>query len=544
MKSETYKIPLIAILILALIGIGFLIYNITFPKDGRKAAPTDAPASPVEEFIPTKDDGTVFSLHGIITDIDLDSSQLSVMDLDSKETGDYILTGSTTIYTKYDRMITAALLQKGDFVKADYNSEKKLINIKGSDEVWYYKNVMNLIIDDSIKRMTISDNYYHYDDSLLILSDDSFLTLADLNARDVFTVFGVSNNINLIRVTSGHGQLAFAHDEDFIDGTLSINGSFYGTMEAGMQITLPEQDYSILVEKDDLIATATVNIRRGEISVFDLGPYGHEDVATGTVAFSLTPEGTDLYIDGVRVSDPSAVALPYGEHTVLATLGGYMPYRGTLDVNRSDMFINISLSLASEKAEDLLYNDDYNDYLLQYYDAHGSTSDASSSSEDNNDYSDIIIPDSTTDSDIASGGQAVSSGDDSSGTKDDDSIPGTEGSDSGEDSQSGDSSGTEGSDSGTDSQGDDSSVTEGSDSGTDSGVTSQAMIIKCTDGCSVFIDDVFKGTAENGSLRIPKIPGTVHIRLTLEGYVTRSYTVTVDDDGNDAEYTFPALVRE
>ena len=71
-----------------------------------------------------------------------------------------------------------------------------------------------------------------------------------------------------------------------------------------------------------------------------------------------------------------------------------------------------------------------------------------------------------------------------------------------------------------------------------------SLIIHCTEGTAVYVNDVYKGVIKDGSLILDKPVGTVSLRLTLEGYITRNYTVSLDDDGEDAELTFPAMVKQ
>lgn len=68
------------------------------------------------------------------------------------------------------------------------------------------------------------------------------------------------------------------------------------------------------------------------------------------------------------------------------------------------------------------------------------------------------------------------------------------------------------------------------------------LIIRCTEGAAVFLDDVYKGIIEDGSFRMTKPTGTHEIRLTCEGYETVRYQIALTDDNADAEITFPAMV--
>ncbi|MBR4725317.1 MAG: PEGA domain-containing protein, partial [Lachnospiraceae bacterium] len=87
------------------------------------------------------------------------------------------------------------------------------------------------------------------------------------------------------------------------------------------------------------------------------------------------------------------------------------------------------------------------------------------------------------------------------------------------------------------------SSTQGN-TGSPAGNTGTAiMSFKCTNGAAVYVDDVYKGTITGGVLSIPKEPGVHSIRLTMEGYMTKRYTVSVEDDDENAEFSFPAMVK-
>lgn len=65
--------------------------------------------------------------------------------------------------------------------------------------------------------------------------------------------------------------------------------------------------------------------------------------------------------------------------------------------------------------------------------------------------------------------------------------------------------------------------------------------IKDPEGASVYVNGVYKGVAP---VSFTKIIGDVTITLSKTGYVTKSYSVTIEDDSEDVEYSFAALVEE
>lgn len=70
--------------------------------------------------------------------------------------------------------------------------------------------------------------------------------------------------------------------------------------------------------------------------------------------------------------------------------------------------------------------------------------------------------------------------------------------------------------------------------------SSHKIYISEPSGASVYVDGVYKGIAP---VSFPKILGDVTITLSKKGCQTKSYSVTVDDDGDDVEYNFADLIK-
>lgn len=64
------------------------------------------------------------------------------------------------------------------------------------------------------------------------------------------------------------------------------------------------------------------------------------------------------------------------------------------------------------------------------------------------------------------------------------------------------------------------------------------ITVKSPKGASVYVDGVYKGVAP---VSFTKIIGDFTITLSKTGCVTKSYSVTTDDDNEDVEYSFAAL---
>lgn len=530
MNNNSFKIPVI--IIAALFGAA-LIFSVVYAltKDGsEQKGRTGITPAPTEAVSASDPADAVVSMSCLIRDIDLDSSEITFMDLSDGTINVFLYTPYSDIRTVYDRRIPVSLLKRGDFVDVTADSQRHLLSAKGSADMWSYRKIFNLVIDDDLKKITISDDIYRYDDRLLILQNDSFVSLADLSRLDVFSVFGVDNYIYLIKVESGHGTLSLANPDDYIGATVRIDDASRGSVTDDYSVVLSEGTHSVSIVNGELSCNAEIRIGSGSSSVLDLLPYSREPVAYGNVHFKVSPEGALLYIDGVLTDYSKAAPLAYGTHSVEALLSGYTTYSGSLTVDSADRTITVSLSDQPRKnadvADDILYNEaSFSDYAS-----------SEAAENDTGDFTDSTSDDSEGELTPFTGFETGSSSDeDSTGTDSTETDIMDDSSEIAPETEPGGSSSDE----------------QAPEDYTEPEPTQEApvnspgenamMTVQCTEGCAVFIDDVYKGEISGGKLSFKKPLGTVVVRLTKEGFTTKTYTVSLDDDGEDASFTFPGL---
>ena len=431
----------------------------------------------------------------IVRDIDLDSCIIGLYDIDSGADLEFTFTAATDIKTSYGKVIGAALLKVGDIVAAETGDGSRLDSIKGSDGFKTHKDVMRFTIDPAIERITAGNNVYKYDDRLLVLDGERFIDIGALNPLDVISLFYRDNTIFFIKVVSSHGFLSFTGTDDFDGGSISLGGNQTGyQVSEGLSIPLAVGDYNVYVENLELSASADIRIESHKTAVFDLSPFGRVPVSYGDVTFNITPEGALLYIDGINTLYSGPVSIPEGSHAIRVELGGYIAFVGTIDVSPSGGTFNISLPPAPVKSEDTPPDD------ILYNESEEADSYLDDSGEDTDTYTDdgFIFDDSTSDT----------------------SLPDADG----EEDETGTSSGTD--------------VTPSSSSGL-------KLMISCTEGTDVYVNGTHVSTVTGGTAISAKPdPGTVTVRLTLDGYISRTYTVTIEDDGEDAVFSFPAMVKQ
>ena len=81
-------------------------------------------------------------------------------------------------------------------------------------------------------------------------------------------------------------------------------------------------------------------------------------------------------------------------------------------------------------------------------------------------------------------------------------------------------------------------TTEGGNS-TANKQTANKLIIAAPSGASVYFDGEYVGVAP---ISLTKVTGSHIITLSQNGYLSKSYTITLTDDGKDTTQTYDALV--
>ncbi|MCR5685876.1 MAG: hypothetical protein K6G81_10740 [Lachnospiraceae bacterium] len=526
MNNNNYRTPIIVVIIGIVIIIALsVVYVLT--SDDRKepkktgSAPTPVPSQSLEpeDILLGGDDEEIHSKNVIIKAIDLDNAFITVQERGTALEEEYTYNGATDIRTAHGRQITAALLSPGDFVRIFYNEEMLLRSVNGSKDVELYKNVLQRTQDDDLRKITIGSDIYRFDDYMLVLNNGEFVELDSLRNMDIISLYSVDNVLYMIKVENGHGYFTLNNYDGFIGGTLNVGR--YQTFEIveDMELTLAEGEYDIEVVHEDFLGTASIRIDRDMTTVLDLAAYSPSGGEKGYVRLEIEPEGADLYVDGIRTSYDNAVELTKGEHWIQAVLGGYNSYTGFIDIGDSIEEISISLSPASAKVSgDIMLEDipvTVTENLLTPTPAGSSSDYVNAGIQDST--SETLIDDNT-----ASETVSVDPSQESTGDLTPEPLPESTDEPSIGSGETGE----------EDTSGSDAVPAEGS------------MIFKCTEGAAVFVNDVYKGEISGGKLSTRKIVGTLSIRLTKQGYITKKYTVTVEDDGEDAEFVFPDMVLE
>jgi hypothetical protein len=305
-----------------------------------------------ETPIPKESNGEMLA---VVEKIESDLHEMTLFDIESKETFYFTYNDATDITDKYGQVISASQIPLGAIVDVGYQNDdekddEKLLKLQISQKAWEYADVSNLSIDGETGMMEIGTNKYRYTGDIIVIDKKELVPVQNLAKQDMLMIHGVDKTIWSIAVTKGHGTVKLADCEDYLGGNVTVGYETSQTITENMHITVREGKWPFTVDNEKYSATKYIKVRRNEettVSLANLAP------DMGRVAFKIRPLGADLFIDGALTSysDSKPIKLTCGEHDITVSLEGYSTYHGTLNVGEADKTIRINLLKAEKKKE-------------------------------------------------------------------------------------------------------------------------------------------------------------------------------------------------
>lgn len=470
-------------LVLCMITMGILLTGCS--QTGKEQSGNNKPVQSLE--IGSKDEkgNSDTKIFGVVKTIDSVQNSITIYDIENELDMVFTYSGGTDVRDAHDKMLTMDQIELGEIVNGYYNySNRKLTKMCINGDAWTYNGVDTLSMDQSDNVITIAKKLYRYDERIVITDGDSLIEPIDLNAQDELTVKGIDKYIYSIRVTKGHGYIRLKNYDAFVGGTIEVGYGIIVPVVQDMLLVAREGSYRVVLENGELQAVKNINLFRDEEITLDLSDYKPIEEKVGYVTFEINPVGADLYINGVLENYAETVKLNYGDHVIRVSLTGYQDFTGILSIGETTSTVHISLAEEGEEAES------------------GSGSSSGTASSGSN-----------------------SSGSSSNNTS----------------SSSSSSSGNSSSD--ADSDGNTTLEESESSAGTAAMGSTEideehTITVQGPEGAKVYLNGTLKGTAP---ITIPKEIGTHTITLSKTGYTTKSYTVEVENDGEDITFNFPDM---
>lgn len=428
-------------------------------------------------------------------------NQVMLFNINTGKKATLSMDGSTCFYDKYGQALSIGQLEIGEVVDIQYQkSQKYLHSMQQSPSAWTLTDVDKFTLDVIKGVITVGKSVYRVTDQTQCFFDGEPVNIAEISTGDVLTLNGVDQQILSIRVDKGHGYLKLENEDVFVGGWIEIGQNIIRSIQENMLILVPEGTHQVTISYRGYMDTQNVEIVRNQETIMDVGDLADSIIKYGKVYFNVTPSDAQVYIDGTLVDTSRLINLEYGLHQLVAEADGYETLTQYFRLEGESASLDVELQLPeSEEVED-------------------SSEEESSEESDEEDGS----SESSSASESSESGTDGSSGESSSSTSDTESSSGTEGSTSADSTEA--------------SQ--DSSASSESTQSTESSseeTASYKVHINQPEGAEIYLDGNYVGLSP---CSFKKQPGSHVITLRKTGYDTRSYTIQLDDEKEDATFNF------
>ncbi len=232
--------------------------------------------------------------------------------------------GTTRLYDRYGDAVSMDQIEKGDIVDVTFlKSKKHLTTMQLSTKSWVYQETKRYEVDPVRGEVSIGSETYKLTENTQYLSEGRNVEVMDLNPADMLSFQGIGNQVLSVRVERGHGYLRLEGDEKFVGGWIEVGQSVIQRITEDMLLLVPEGSYQVNISHKGGGGIKNVDIARNEETVLDIGDLEVPEPQTGTVLFSISPSGAELYVDGASVDVSAPVTLEYGLHQIIARADGY-----------------------------------------------------------------------------------------------------------------------------------------------------------------------------------------------------------------------------
>lgn len=284
-----------------------------------------------------KGEKTSVCVQAVVKGIDINKETITLYDIDSATEKTVSYNGATEVYSRNKVALLMSQLACGEIVEAYFNGNDYLLaKIQVSKEAWEYKKIRAIDLDRTEGIVYLTGRKYKYQQDVAVFCGTEQKMLIDLNERDEITVKGIGGQAYSFIVTKGHGYIRLGGHENFIGGSIAIDRDIFMKVEENMLIAVGEGEHTIVVENKGMQVVEKVQVMRDQEYFFDMSTYEPEEKETSKVKFVISPSNAVLFINGKLRDYSHLIILSYGNYTVTVRAEGYQDYTGILHVKKSD----------------------------------------------------------------------------------------------------------------------------------------------------------------------------------------------------------------
>ena len=428
-------------------------------------------------------------------------NEITFLNLEKKRNYTLKYDGITKFMDKYGSQISVSQLQEGEMVDIQFlKDEKMLSTLTVSSAIWTLNDISKFELDLSAGRMKVMNEYYTLNENTVVLSGGEQVEFLDIHGEDILQIKGIDHEIYSITIQEGHGYLRLENEEYFIGGWIEVGQKVIQKIEEDMLLVVPEGKYEVYLSHNGIAGVKDVEITRNKETQLDVGDLKKEDlIKYGNLIVTVDPSTAEVLIDGKRVDTSRVIKATYGLHQVMAKADGYDTIIQYIRVTENNA--TIAISLDEETVRTVSENSTS---------ANTSTTDTTTNNNSSNNDSN-----STTNSSTSTNTNSSVSENSTQSTNNT---------------------------TNTESNTSNSTVSGGnlsdSSSSNSASTTGYKVTIEAPVGAEVYVDGNYVGIVPAG---FSKKPGSHEVTIRKSGYLTRTYTINVDEEDKDTSYSFSDL---
>ena len=303
---------------------------------------------------PTKHPGIYDSEDvAVVVKKDLEAGTVQFQNVSTSRRYTLSYSGITTLYDKNDQALTMEQLKEGSVVTVRfYKPEKSLSYVKENPDCISYSNVRNYEMDLRNGTISIGNELYNISGHVVVVSDGRETDMMEVNQVDELSVWGYKNMIYGIHVEKGHGYLRLQNEDYFVNGWIDVGDRVIRKVAEDMLLVVPEGTYPVTVSHKGSSATQEITFARNEEMAWDLGDVEITVVQKGKIIFTLTPVTAKVMIDGREVNVSKPVELEYGLHQMRIIAEGYDTVAQYIKVGEPSANISVELEKSEESTQE------------------------------------------------------------------------------------------------------------------------------------------------------------------------------------------------
>ena len=487
---EKVVIPVIIIVIVTMLGIYYISKEYEKQQAEKRAQEIKETVEQQQAENPVSTEDLTYESVAMLVAKNTDEGKMKFISVDSERLFELDYDSKTAILGKHGNYLTLEQIPLGEILDLSYGvHNKKLIQVKVSEDAWTFTGVTRFDINEDEGRMDIAGSTYKLPSMAIVSYGEELASFMDVTNVDTLTVKGWDRKVCSVIVERGHGYVRLQNDPYFVGGWIEIGQEIIKHVTDEMLIPVPEGDYHVRLTNKGYAAEEDVTIERDKEFVLDLSKVDIKEVAIGHVEFTIVPDYAQLYVDGQMTDFEERVALEYGIHRIHVELAGYNSVDTNIRV--SDKFANVDIALEEESGSTPTPTETATPTVTvtptptPVVTANGTTNEITRLTN--------AVPTQALERTSSSSTSLLNpTGDTTSNTE---------------------------------------IISE-----------TRKMHVDSPEGTEVFLDGIYVGIAPVSFVRPDK--GSHVITLSKNGCVTKSYTVSVADDDNDVTLSFSELVSE